>query len=152
MTLRIPVVGALSWHHEAAAVCETLATMLEGGGDLISGLEQAQEVLSSPEIAARLERTRTDVRTGVDLGAALSEHRVLPPLVLATIRAGISGGDLPGAARRATRACLERQDRVTQRLMTLLEPAVIGVLAIAVLWIVYALVSGMLAMNDLQGL
>ncbi len=81
-----------------------------------------------------------------------AQERVLPPLVGAVLQVGIKGGDLVGGLRRCTQACLERQERATERLLILMEPAVILVMAIAVGWVVYSLVMGMLAMNDLGGL
>ena len=152
MALRTPVVGALVWHGQAMVICETLATMLEGGADVLAGLGQAQEVVSSPVIADRLAAARQQVREGVDIGDAFARNAVLPPLVSATLQVGVKGGDLVGGLRRATTVCMERQDLLTDRLLTLMEPAVILFMAGGVGWMVYALLMGMLAINDLQAL
>ncbi|MBL8746468.1 MAG: type II secretion system F family protein [Phycisphaerae bacterium] len=152
LILRTPVFGSLVWHAQSAIVTDTLATMIEGGGDVLAALGQAQEVVSSPAIAARLDAARKKVREGIDLGEAFSQERVLPPLIGAVLLVGIKGGDLVGGLRRCTTACLERQERATERLLVLMEPAVILLMAGAVGWVVYSLVMGMLAMNDLGGL
>lgn len=152
LALRTPVVGALVWHGQAMVICETLATMLEGGADVLAGLGQAQEVVASPVIADRLAAARQQVREGVDIGDAFARNAVLPPLVSATLQVGVKGGDLVGGLRRATTVCLERQDLLTDRLLTLMEPAVILFMAGGVGWMVYALLMGMLAINDLQAL
>lgn len=149
--LRLPVVGPLVWNSQGALVTDMIATMLEGGSDVLSGMEQAQEVATSPEIAARLSGARKRVREGADVGAALKEEGVLPPMAAAVVQVGIRGGELVEGLRRATDICLERQDRVSQRLLTLMEPAVIVFMAGTVGWIVYSLVIGMLAMNDFSG-
>jgi len=149
--LGMPVVGPLVWNSQGALVSDMIATMLEGGADVLSGMEQAQEVATSPEIAARLSAARKRVREGDDVGAALKEEGVLPPMAAAVVQVGIRGGELVSGLRRATGICLERQDRVTQRLLTLMEPAVIVFLAGTVGWIVYSLVVGMMAMNDFSG-
>lgn len=150
--LRAPVIGGLIWHSQAAVITDTLATMIEGGGDVLSGLGQAQDVVSSPAIAERLASARKKVREGIDLGQAFAQEKVLPPLVQAMLQVGIKGGDLVGGLRRCTQTCLERQEKSTERLLVLVEPAVILLMACAVGWVVYALVMGMLAMNDLGGL
>lgn len=149
--LRLPIVGPLVWHAQGALVADMIATMLEGGADVLSGLEQAQEVATSPEIAARLGAARKQVREGGDVGAALKQHGVLPPMPAAVVQVGVRGGELTSGLRRATEICLERQERITQRLMSLMEPAVIVFMAGAVGWIVYSLVAGMLAMYDFGG-
>ncbi len=149
--LGMPVVGPLVWNSQGALVSDMIATMLEGGADVLSGMEQAQEVATSPEIAARLSAARKRVREGDDVGAALKEEGVLPPMAAAVVQVGIRGGELVSGLRRATGICLERQDRVTQRLLTLMEPAVIVFLAGTVGWIVYSLVVGMMAMYETGG-
>jgi general secretion pathway protein F len=152
LLMRTPVVGGLIWHGQGAVITDTLATMIEGGGDVLAGLGQSQDVVSSPAIAERLAAARKKVREGIDLGQAFAQEKVLPPLIGAVLQVGIKGGDLVGGLRRCTQACVERQERATERLLVLMEPAVILVMAISVGWVVYSLVMGMLAMNDLGGL
>jgi general secretion pathway protein F len=149
--LSSPVVGTLVWHSEAAFVTDVLATMLEGGADVLAGLEQAERVVGNPVIAERVGAARRAVREGADLGQALADHKVLPPMIGAVVRAGIAGGQLAGALRRATELCLEKQETVSQRLMTLVEPAIILLLAGVVGWVVYSLVTGMLAVTNTAG-
>lgn len=152
LALRTPLVGPLVWHAQGAVVCDVLGTMLEGGGDVLSGLQQAYEVVSSPALADRLAQARSRVREGTDLGHAFAEAKVLPPMIAAVLQVGMKSGDLVGGLRRCTLACMEKQERITERLLVLLEPAVILFLAGTVGWVVYALVMGMLAMNDIGGL
>lgn len=150
LALRTPIVGSLIWHRQAAIITDVLATMIEGGADVLSGLEQSELAVSSPEIASRLATARRDVREGADLGEAFSKRRVLPAMITAVVRSGMAGGELGGALRRASRLCIERQETVTERLLTLMEPAVIVILAGAVGWVVYSLVSGMLAITNVD--
>lgn len=150
--MRLPVVGGLIWHNQAHVICETLATMLEGGADVLAGLGQAEEVVSSPVIAERLAAARQQVREGIDIGEAFSRSQALPPLVATTLSVGVKAGDLVGGLRRATALCVERQETLTERMLTLMEPAVILIMAGGVGWIVYALLMGMLAINDLQAM
>lgn len=150
--LRVPVVGGLVWHAQGAVIADTLATMIEGGGDVLAGLGQAVDVVSSPAVAERLAAARKRVREGVDLGQAFAQERVLPPMVAAVLQVGIKGGDLVGGLRRCTQACVEKQEKATERLLVLMEPGVIMVMAGAVGWVVYSLVMGMLALNDLGSL
>jgi type II secretory pathway component PulF len=150
--LRVPVLGSLLWHAQAAMITDVVATMIRGGADLLSGLREAHEVVSSPVIAERLELARRDVREGADLAAALADRAVLPPMINAVVGAGLRAGDLAGALRRASDLCAERQEHVAGRLLVFLEPGVILLLAGAVGWVVYSLVVGMLAVTDAGGL
>lgn len=147
--MRAPVAGSLLWHGQAAVVSDTLATIIEGGGDVLVGLEQSGRAVWSDVVRERLEAARKAVREGAELGEALSEHRVLPPMVAAVVRVGMRSGDLVGALRRATDLCVEKQEETTSRLLTLLEPATILVLATVVGWVFYSLIAGILTMNEI---
>ncbi len=146
--LRIPVVGGLIAHRESAVVCDLTATMLEGGGDLISGLEQASGAMTNRVLRERLDRARAMVREGKDLGEALKENEVLPPMVAAVVTLGTRTGDLSGALRRAMQMSMDHSERSVQRIMLMLEPGVILFLGGTVGWVVYSLIAGMLAMNE----
>ena len=180
LALRAPLVGPLLWHARAGAATEVMATMIEGGGDVLGALEQAEEVVGSPVLASRIAAARTRVREGADPGEALTsagepgrdprgggmggegggsgggsgggEGAVLPPMIGAVVRAGVASGALASSLRRASELCRERQERLAARLLIALEPAIVGVLAGVVGWVVYSLVVGMLTISDASGL
>ncbi|MEQ9616593.1 MAG: type II secretion system F family protein [Phycisphaerales bacterium] len=146
--LRVPALGALVAHRESAIACDLTATMLEGGGDLITGLEQASGAMGNRVIRERLDRARAMVREGRDLGEALKETDVLPPMIAAVVTLGTRTGDLTGALRRATDLSVAHSQRTVQRLLMMMEPGVILFLGGTVGWVVYSLIAGMLAMNE----
>jgi len=150
--LKTPVVGSLAWHSQSVLVTDTLATVIEGGGEVLTGLEHAAHAVRSPTLRGRLDAARRSVREGVDLGDALAREHVLPPMSEAFVRVGMRSGNLVESLRWATSVSLEQQERMTSRLLTLLEPATILLLSGVVGWVVYSLVSGMLAVNELGGL
>ncbi len=150
--LRLPVVEDMILLSQGAVIADTLATMLEGGGDLLSGLEQAHQAVTSPTIADRLASATRAVREGMDPGLALHEHKVLPAEADALVRIGSRSGDLVGALQQASEVCVEKQEITTDRLLTVMEPAIILMLATMVGWIVYSLIAGMLSINDLSAL
>ncbi|GAB4546005.1 MAG: type II secretion system F family protein [Phycisphaerales bacterium] len=152
LVLRVPIAGRLVWYTNAALVTDILATMIEGGSDLLDGLTQAHEVVTSREIGARLATARTRVREGAEAGAVLAESGVLPAMASTIVRAGLAGGDLAGGLRRASRFCLVRQEAIGERVLTLLEPAVLVVMAGTVGWVAYSLIAGMLAITNAGGL
>lgn len=147
--LRLPVFGRMMWNSQGAVVCDTLATMVEGGADVLGSLQQAQQVASSPAIEKRLDGARRAVREGIELGQAFKDQRVLPPTAQAVVQIGVRAGDLVGGLKQGAGICAEEQERVAQRLLSLLGPVVIAIMAVSVGWVVWSLVSGMLALNEL---
>ncbi|MEM8834388.1 MAG: type II secretion system F family protein [Planctomycetota bacterium] len=148
LVLKTPIVGDLVWHAQSAIVADIIATMIEGGGELLAGVDQAVGVVRSPVLAERLRAARDAVSAGADIGEAFSEQQVFPPMCAAVVRVGVKAGELGPALRRASLMAGERQEALTQRLLTFMQPAVVLLLAGVVLWVVYSLIIGMLAIND----
>ena len=146
--LNTPILGAAVWNGQAALLTDVLATMLAGGADVLQALEQASDVVTNVELKARLDRARKAVREGEDLAAALKRFEVLPPMANAVVAVGVRSGELSEGLARATDICLTRQETTLQRLLALLGPAIIALLAGLVGWVVYALIVGMLAMSN----
>lgn len=152
VALRTPILGSVLWHSDAAIACEVLATMLEGGADIVSALDESSRTVRSPILRGRLLDARARIREGVEPGRALTEARVLPPLLAAVVGVGTRAGELLPALRRSTALGLEKQELLMQRAMIFLEPAIVFFVAGIVFWIVYSLVVGMLAMSDIAAI
>ncbi len=146
--LRLPLIGGLVWNAQAALVCETLGSMIEGGADVLAALGQARDVVRMRVLRDRIDEAQRRVREGADPGQALSACDVVPPLAGAVLQVGVRGGDLAGGLKRAAALCAQRHEQTSERMLIFLEPAVVFLLAAGVGWVVYALVVGILAMND----
>jgi type II secretory pathway component PulF len=64
------------------------------------------------------------------------------------VRLGTKTGDLTGALKRGASMASASSQRTVQRLLLMMEPAVILFLGGTVGWVVYSLIAGMLAMNE----
>jgi general secretion pathway protein F len=149
---RLPIVRDLITLSQGAIIVDTVATMLEGGGDLLAGLEQAHDAITSPIVRDRLAQAVKAVREGHDPGEALHENDVLPLQADALVRIGVRSGDLVNALKQAAAVCIEEQEQAADRLLTLMGPVILLSLALVVLWIVYSLISGMMSINDISAL
>lgn len=149
--LTVPIFGGAIWNAQAALLTDVLATMLAGGADVLASLEQASDVLTNTELKRRLDAARKAVREGEDLGSALKRFEVLPPMANAVVAVGVRSGELSDGLARATDICATRQETTLQRLLALIGPAIILLLATVVGWVVYSLIVGMLAMSNFNG-
>jgi len=152
LSLRLPVVRDMVKLSQGAVIADILATMLEGGGDLIAGLKQAHNAVTSPAIAHGLATATKAIREGAEPGLALHEQGVLPAEADALVHIGARSGDLVSALQQSSNLCVEKQEETAERLLTLMGPAIILVLASMVGWIVYSLIAGMLSINDISAL
>jgi len=145
---RVPVARDLVWNTGGGAAAETVSTLLEGGGELLEGLELARDAAGDPELADRLDAARARIREGADPARALADEGALPPEPAALALIGAKSGDLVGGLRSAAGACAEARERLTGRLTTMINPAVMLVMGGVVGWLFYSLLAGMLAIND----
>jgi len=146
--LTTPIVGPLVWNRAAANVCQTMGAMIEGGADVLSAVDQAIDVTHHPVLRERLAAARRDVREGADLGKAFAEGEVLPSMLVTVVSVGLRSGELAEGLSRAGELAAEETETRSERLLTLLQPAVIALMAGVVAWVVYALIVGMMAMSE----
>jgi len=145
---RVPVWRDLLWNARGGGALETLATLLDGGGDLLQGFDLAIDAAGDTVIRERLTRARSRVREGDDAAVALDAEHVLPPEPSAILQIGSRSGDLQGGLQAAADACAEARETLASRLTTMINPAVMLVMGAVVGWLFYSLMAGMLAIND----
>ncbi len=144
----VPLWRDLVWNARAAAAAETVATLLEGGGELLEGLDLAKDAMGDPVMEERLAAARARIREGADPASALADENVFPREPAAVLQIGSRAGDLAGGLDSAAQACAEQRDALAGRLTTLINPAVMLLMGAVVGWLFYSLLAGMLAIND----
>lgn len=144
-----PVLGDLLWKLETARFCHTLSTLLENGMPLLGALGLAKEVIENRWVATRLDAIGDDLKRGRGLAGPLTEAQVFPKLALQMIRVGEEGGRLDPMLTKVARLYDRETRAAVQRLLTLLEPALIIGLGITVAGIIISILMAILGANDL---
>jgi type IV pilus assembly protein PilC len=99
--LAIPGLSGRTTLRDLAVFARQFATMISSGMSLLRSLAVLEEQAAKASLEKAIGEVRTDVERGVSLSAALARHhRVFPPLMVAMIRAGETGGFLDGALER----------------------------------------------------
>ena len=147
--LELPIIRDLRRQALGARVTRLVGVLLGGGAPLLAALEQATECLPDPLARDELTRVRTRVREGVSLHTALGETGFFHPLLPQLVAVGEESGRLQDFLLKAAEIFEERTERGTQRLVTLLEPAMIltfgllvAVVALSVLQAIYGVNAG----------
>jgi general secretion pathway protein F len=147
--MTLPLFGDLVWKLETSRFCHTLSTLLENGMPLLGAMGLAKDVVGNRKISGELESITDDLKRGRGLADPLSENRVFPKLALQMIRVGEESGNLdPMLTKVALVYDRETRDAV-QRMLTLLEPAVIIVLGVMVAGIIVSILMAILGANEL---
>ena len=90
---------------------------------------------------------RTRVREGSSLRAAVAESPLFPPLLAQLIGVGEDAGQLRTFLMKAADIFEERTERATQRLATLIEPAMIVVFGAMVAFVALSLLQAIYGIN-----
>jgi type IV pilus assembly protein PilC len=86
---------------DLAVFARQFATMTSSGMSLLGSLAVLEDQTTNPPLKKAINEVRSDIEGGVGLSVALARRdRVFPPLMIAMIRAGETGGFLDSALER----------------------------------------------------
>jgi general secretion pathway protein F len=149
LLLELPLIRTLRRQALGARVARLLGVLLGGGAPLLGALDEAVECLPDPLARDELTRIRTRVREGGSLNRAVAEGGFFHPLLSQLVAVGEESGRLQEFLLKAAEIFEERTERGAQRLVTLLEPAmivtfggVVALVALSVLQAIYGVNAG----------
>ena len=131
----------------AARFARLVGTLHGGGAPLLSALDDATESLGDPIAREEASRIRARVREGGSLHQAIEEGTLFPPLLSQLVAVGEESGRLEEFLLKAADIFEGRTDRAVQRLMSLLEPAMIVVFGAVVALVALSLLQAIYGVN-----
>jgi general secretion pathway protein F len=149
LLLRLPVIGRLTRGVNAARFSDTLGILTASGVPLLSALQSAVAVVNNLPMRAAVEDTARQVREGGSLSRALGKTKLFPPLVVHLIASGESTGQLDQMLIRAAETQSRELEGWVRTFTALLEPLLILLMGLAVLFIVVAILLPIFEMNQL---
>lgn len=147
--LRAPLFGRLLVTADIARFSAALSILAGGGVPMLRSLRAARAAVASPTLGAAIEKATRQVQEGASLSRALAAQKCFPPLFLQLVASGEATGRLPALLDRAARQQRLELDRRVGILATLLEPALILAMGVAILCIVVAIFLPMIEANSL---
>ncbi len=146
-----PLVGELVSNIEMTRFSRTLGVLLHGGVPLVAGLGIAQATVSNRTLRAELDTAVGALREGRSLSASLLEGGKFPELALHMLQVGEETGRLEEMLLKVAELYEDEVGTVTQRLLALLEPALILGLGVLIAGIIVSILLGILGVNELIG-
>lgn len=147
--LSMPVVGRVSKGLNTARFARTLSILSASSVPLLDGMRIASEVLQNVRVRAAVDDATARVREGTSLGAALTNTKLFPAMMLYMIASGEKSGQLEQMLERAA----DNQDREFEGNVNIalgvFEPMLVVSMACVVLFIVMAILQPILALNNL---
>jgi general secretion pathway protein F len=149
LVLRLPIVGTLMKEVLAARFTRVLGTLLLNGVALIPALAIVRDAMGNRAGRLAVERASLTARGGGSLTPELQAGGIFPARTIHLLRLGEETAQLAAMALRAADIHEERTRLATQRLTSLLVPAITVLMGLAVGGIVASLMTAMLSLNDL---
>jgi len=143
------VLGELFRQMEVARFARTLAVLLKGGVPILEALGTAQGVVGNQVLAQALAQVQIRVREGKSMAAPLAESGVFPVLALQMIAVGEETGKLEGMLASVADHYDQEVKRTTQRLVSLLQPALILGMGLVVGVVVVSMLAAIFSIYDL---
>jgi type II secretory pathway component PulF len=145
--LRLPLVGDLRSEQACARVARSLATLLTGGLPLVPAVEIALEAAGDAAIRADLHEVRDALQRGISLSLALARSPRVPPLMIRLVEVGEETGRLEQLLDRAAAMMEEDLQRRVERLIALVEPALIALFGLVIGFVALALLQAIYGVN-----
>src|SRR5689334_129300 len=147
--LRVPLAGRLIRGVNAARFADTLGILTTSGVPLLASLQSAAAVLTNLPMRAAVDEAVRRVREGAALAPSLGAAKLFPPLVIHLIASGEATGRLDTMLARAAEAQSRELQNWVRRLTALLEPVLILLMGMLVLFVVVAILLPIFEMNTL---
>src|SRR5579863_773716 len=139
LTLKVPVLGDVWIKFQMAQFTRTLSTLLRGGTPLVAALETAANAMTSRLVAGSVHDAAKQVREGGSLHAALAGTHMIPDLALDMIEVGEASGALAPMLGSIAQFYEEETNLKTAALISIIEPAVLILIASLIFFIMVAL-------------
>ena len=149
LQLSIPVIKDLYRQIYLARFADNLQTLLSGGVSIARALEIAADVVGNEVYAQIIREARESVGAGTPISAALARFEDVPPLVSQMIRIGEETGKLNQILSTLARFYVREVNNSLERIVSLIEPALIvflglgvGIIVAAILVPIYSISAG----------
>lgn len=148
LSLKIPVLGAVKTKSACARLGRTLCTLLAAGVSMIDALEITGKSMENLFYKRAMKEAKEQVMRGVPLSKPLKSSGLFPPMVVHMVSIGEETGSIETMLENVAEYYEEDVQVATEQMMTIMEPAIIVVMAVVVGYIVIAILSPMFTLYD----
>ncbi len=149
LLLKLPVIGRFVRGVNTARFSRTLSILADSGVPVLEALRIAAQVVGNLPMRAAVTQAAHKVREGAPLAKSLEQSGYFPPMMVNLIASGEVSGNLEEMLERAATNQEREQETQISFMMGMLEPVLIIVMGMVVLFIVLATLLPIFNMNQL---
>ena len=144
-----PIMGPLFARIEMARFSRTLGTLLTNGVTLVAALNIVRETMANAWLSEAIAGVARELKEGRGLGRPMMETGRFPMLAVHMIQVGEETGRLDDMLMQVAETYDREVEVAITKMLALLQPTVIIVMAGIIAFIIYAIMSAMLSVYDL---
>jgi len=149
LLLHIPLLSSLLIRIDTARFSRTLGMLLGGGVPVLSAMRIAEQTMTLIPMKKLITQAAESLREGGGLGQALQCGKLLPHMAIQMIDVGEQSGELDTMLLRIADQYEDETSRLISRLMTIVEPALMLVMALLVGLLAVSILLPIVEMNAL---
>lgn len=151
LKLRLPIFGDVNRKVATSRFSRTLSTLLVSGISIIEAMDIVHKVIGNAVVSKGIFRSMDSIRKGGGIAGPLKEIAVFPPVLISMIRVGEESGSLDEMLSKTADFYDDEVDSAIEKMTTVLEPAIIVLLAVVVGLIILSVVLPMFDMFQYVG-
>ncbi|MBY4678549.1 type II secretion system F family protein [Marinobacterium arenosum] len=149
LQLRMPLFGTLRQRVETARLSRSLGTLLRGGVPMLGALRIARETLTNSVMAEAVDEAALSLKEGRHLAEPLLATGLFPSLAMQMIQVGEETGRLDEMLLKVSEVYDREVATAIQRLLTILEPALIVGLGVFIAGIIMSILVAIMSINEI---
>ncbi len=149
--LKLPIIGLLNQKILLSRFSRTLSALIGSGITILQALEIVRKVVQNEMIRQEIDHIKDNVRKGYSIATTIQGSKIFPPMVVQMIRIGEESGTLEEMLSKIADYYENETKNMVERLSSLMEPALILLMAFVVGFIVISVVVPMLEIYNMVG-
>lgn len=150
LLISMPIIGPLFRKTAISRFAITFSTLLKSGLPALKALEIVGKVVDNVVLEETIRQVHDRIIEGADISTPLKQSGVFPPVVGYMIAVGERSGRLEEVLDRIAEAYDEEVELAAQKMMSMLEPIFIVVLAIVVGFIVMSIILPIMDLSKIR--
>ncbi len=146
LLLKIPVIGSSIAKIATSRFTRTFSTLLASGISVIQALETAANVTGNEVVISGITIVIEDIKKGSTISSRLKSVGVFPPMMISMVSIGEESGALEEMLEKTADFYDEELEGSISRMVGLIEPVMIVVMAVVIGFIVVAMMLPMFGM------
>jgi len=148
LALKTPVLGPIKTKSACARLGRTLCTLLAAGVSMTDAIEITGRSMENLLYKRAMKEAKEQVMRGLPLSKPLKSCGLFPPMVIHMVSIGEETGSIETMLENVAKYYEEDVQLATEQMMTMLEPAIIVVMAVIVGYMAIAIFSPMFTLYE----